>query len=276
MFLPKMKKTLLLLGFLVSLASCSEYQKVLKKDDAGDKYKMAEQLYEEAQAENSKPKYRKALRLLEQIVPQYRGKPQGEKLSYLFANTYYLLEDEYLAGYQFERFVAGYPNSEKLEEAYFKLAKSNYYLSPRYDLDQSKTRKAMDDLQNYIERYPQGEYVEEANKLASDLQIKLEKKAFEIAKQYHHTENYKAAIVAFTNFLEEYPGSPFTEDAYYYKFNSAYLLAINSYDYLMKERLNTAKGFYNNYKKYYPDSQPAYYNQLQSDFEDLNTRLENY
>lgn len=275
MFLQKMKKGLLFLSLMLLLASCSSYQKVLKSEDAGLKYSTAEKLYNEGKAEDKKSKLRKALRLFEQIVPQYRGKPQGEKVTFLFADTYYLLGDDYLAGYQFERFVQSYPNSDKLEEASFKSAKSYYYLSPRYDLDQTETLKAITELQKYIDQFPEGEYVEEANKLATDLRVKLEKKAYEIAKQYHHTEDYKAAIVAFSNFISNYPGSPFREAAFYYRFDSAYQLAINSYRNLQEERLTNAKGFYDNYKRYYPEGS-IYYNQLQTSFEDLETRLQNF
>jgi len=275
MFLQSMKKGLLLLGVFLMLVSCGEYQKVLKNEDAGAKYTMAEKLYNEAKVENNKSKYRKALRLFEQIVPKYRGKPQGEKVTYLFADTYYQLKDNYLAGYQFERFTSAYPNSEKVEEAYFKSAKSYYFLSPRYDLDQTETDKAMKELQKYIDNYPSGEYLEEANKLITDLRVKLEKKAYEIAKQYHHTENYKSAMVAFTNFINEYPGSPFREAAFYYRYDSAYQLAINSYKQLMEERLNAAKDYYKSYQKYYPEGS-AYYDRLQSSNKDLESRLQNY
>ena len=275
MFLQSMKKGLLLLGAFLMLVSCGEYQKVLKNEDAGAKYTMAEKLYNEAKEENDNSKYRKALRLFEQIVPQYRGKPQGEKVTFLFADTYYQLKDNYLAGYQFERFTSAYPNSEKVEEAAFKSAKSYYFLSPRYDLDQTETDKAMAELQKYIDTYPNGEFLEEANKLATALRVKLEKKAYEIAKQYHHTENYKSAMVAFTNFVNEYPGSPFREAAFYYRFDSAYQLAINSYEQLMAERLNTAKGYYNSYQKYYPEGS-AYYDLIQTSNKDLESRLQNF
>ena len=275
MFLLSMKKRLLLLGIFLILVSCGEYQKILKSEDPGVKYAMAEKLYNEAKEENNKSKYRKALRLFEQIVPQYRGKPQGEKVTYLFADTYYQLKDSYLAGYQFERFTSAYPNSEKIEEAAFKSAKSYYFLSPRYDLDQSETDKAMAELQKYIDTYPNGEYLEEANVLATELRVKLEKKAYEIAKQYHHTTNYKSAMVAFTNFISEYPGSPFREAAFYYRFDSAYKLAINSYQQLMEERLNTAKGYYNSYQKYCPEGS-VYNDQLQTSNKDLESRLQNF
>lgn len=255
MFLQRMKKGILLLSILIVATSCSPYQKLLKSSDTGLKYSTAETLYNEAQAGegNSSRKYKKALRLFEQLVPEYRGKPQAQKLMYLYADTYYQLGDYFLAGYQFERFVESYPDSEKLEEAAFKSAKSYYFLSPRYSLDQSETHKAIGKLQAFIDRFPESERLEEANTLATELRVKLEKKAYEIAKQYHHTENYKASITAFTNFISDYPGSPFRELAFYYRFDAAYQYAIKSYIYAMPERLDAAKGFYRDYVRYFPE-----------------------
>ncbi|HSI69961.1 MAG TPA: outer membrane protein assembly factor BamD [Gillisia sp.] len=281
MFLPKIKKVLLLSGLFLILASCSEYQKVLKEAEPGEKYAMAEQLYNEGLEEESNSKFRKAIRLFEQIVPQYRGKPQGEKVTFLFADSYYHVGDNYLAGYQFERFVQAYPNSDRVEEAQFKSAKSYYYLSPRYDLDQTETLKAIAELQKYADAYPNGEYLQEANELATALRVKLEQKDFEIAKQYHRIgdfgvrgENCKAAILAFTNFINEHPGSPFREAAFYYRFDAAYQYAINSYEYLMKERLTTAKDYYSNYMRFYSE-EDEHYNAIQASFTDLESRLQN-
>ena len=257
MFLQRMKKRILLIGLLIITASCGEYQKILSGEDVALKYSTAEALYEEAQAGEGSVdrKYKKALRLFEQIVPQYRGKPQAQKLMYLYANTYYQLEDYFLAGYQFERFVETYPETEKLEEAAFKGAKSYYFLSPPYNLDQTETHKAIAKLQSFINTFPESEKLDEANDLVTELRIKLEKKAYEIAKQYHHTRNYKAAITAFDNFILEYPGSPFREQALFYKFDSAFQYAINSYQYAMAERLEAATDYYDDYKRYFPEGE---------------------
>lgn len=275
MFLQKMKKGFLLLGVFVIAVSCSPYQKVLKSKDTGLKYQTAEQLYEEAQAGEGKVnrKYRKALRIFEQIVPEYRGKPQAQKLMFMYANTYYQLGDYFLSGYQFERFVQSYPESDKLEEAAFKGAKSYYFESPRYSLDQTETKKGISKLQEFINRFPESEKLSEANDLVTELRVKLEKKAYEIAKQYHHTENYKSAITAFDNFILDYPGSPFREKAYYFKFESAYIYAINSFAYVMPERLDAARVYYEDYKRYYPEGE--YVSQADKAISDIDQKQQN-
>lgn len=221
----------------IVLTSCGEYQKALKSDDIKMKYELAEKLYE-------KQKYSKAIRLFEQIAPSYRGKPQAEKLFYMFAQSYYKTKQYYSAGYQFESFAASYPKSDKQEEAMFLGAKSYYTLSPVYSLDQVDTVKAIDKLQNFINAYPNSEFLPEANLLVKELREKLEKKAYEIAKQYNQINDFKESIKALDNFISDYPGTPFKEDALYYKYDSAYKLAINSVPGKMEERLNAAKASY--------------------------------
>lgn len=230
--------------------SCSQYQKVLRKDDMGMKYAFADSLYK-------KGKYKKALKLMEQLVPAYRGKPQAEKLMFIYANTYYNLEDYYSSGYQFERFTQAYPQSDSTEAAFYKSAKSFYQLSERFSLDQKETYKGMEKLQEFINAYPDSDKRTEANTLVTELRTKLEKKQFETARQYYRIEDYKAAIESFDNFITDNPGTSYREQAFLYRLKAAYKLAINSLPYLVQERLLTAKGYYNNFNKYYKDTESA-------------------
>jgi outer membrane protein assembly factor BamD len=237
-----MKKFLVFITFVVLFSSCSEYQKAMKSEDVAVKYTMAEKMYEAK-------KYNKAIRLFEQIAPAYRGKPSAEKMFYMYSQSLYLTKQYYSAGYQFESFTANYPKSEKIEEAAFLGAKSFSKLSPVYSLEQVDTYKSIDKLQNFIDVYPESSYLPEANVLAKELREKLEKKAFENAKQYNTIGNFKSAIVALDNFIIDYPGTPFKEKALYYKLDSSYKLAINSVYSKMEERLQNAKNAYNSLVK---------------------------
>jgi outer membrane protein assembly factor BamD len=204
---------------------------------------MADSLYKQA-------KYSKAIRLFEQIAPQYRGKPQAEKMFYMFSQSYYKTKQYYLAAYQFESFVSGYPKSEKIQEAAYLGAKSYSMLSPVYSLDQVDTFKAIEKLQSFIDAYPNSEYLAEANATMKVLSEKIEKKVYENAKGYNTISDFKSALVAFDNFIADYPGTTFKEDALFYKFDSAYQLGINSIPDKMEERLNVAKVSYQNLIKF--------------------------
>jgi outer membrane protein assembly factor BamD len=241
------KKLVSLFLLVILLVSCSDYQKALKNDDAGVKFDMANKFYEAGE-------YDKTIRLIEQIAPSYRGKPQAEKLFYIFSQSYYKTEQYYLAAYQFESFVSGYPKSEKVEEAAYLSAKSYSTLSPVYSLDQADTFKAIDKLQAFIDTYPNSTYLPEANKTLRELNEKIEKKIYENAKQYNTILDYKSAMVALDNFIADYPGTPFKEDALFYKYDSAYQLGINSVTSKMEERLNVAKTAYASLIKFKPDT----------------------
>ena len=244
MYFCRMNSTVLkcvsLLAMSILFSGCSEYQKLLRSDDTAAKYTMADSLYKAK-------KYKKALPLMEQIVPIYRGKPQAEPLMYRYANTFYNLEDYYLAGYQFERFVVSYPQSDSLEMAAYKSARSYYELSPRYSLDQKDTYVALEKLQTFVDTYNDSEYRMECNEMVQELKVKLELKDIETAKQYRRISDYKAAIKAFDNFIQDHPGSIYREDAYFGRLEAAFVLAQNSVSYLVQERLESAKKYFDSH-----------------------------
>lgn len=242
-----MKKILYL--FLVSIVifSCTEYQKALKSTDPAVKYEAGMQQYDMGN-------YTNAIRLFEEIAPAYRGKPQAEKMFFLLAQAYFKSRQYYLAGYQFESFVSGYPKSEKVEEAYYLGAKSFAMLSPVYSLDQTDTYKAIGKLQDFIDRYPNSQYSVDANVTLKILTDKLEEKVYENAKIYYTIGDYKAAIVALDGFSSDYPGTKYRNDALFYKLDASYELAIKSVYSKQEERLLAAKTAYTNFIKYSSDS----------------------
>ena len=127
-------------------------------------------------------------------------------------------------------------------------------LSPNYSLDQENTNEAMEKLQIFIDNYPNSKYSTEANNYIRELQIKLEKKDFEISKQYYTIRDYKAAISSLDNFISNFPGTPYKENALYYKFISQYEIATNSVPSKRLERLEGAKDTYEAILRYYPES----------------------
>jgi outer membrane protein assembly factor BamD len=262
-----MKKIVSLLFVVVLFYSCNEYQKALKTEDVAVKFDVANKLYEAG-------KYSKAIRILEQMAPIYRGKPQAEKIFYMYAQSYYKTEQYYLAANQFESFVSNYPKSEKLEEAAFLGARCFAKLSPNYSLDQIDTFKAIEKLQAFIDSYPNSSNTPEANKILKSLNEKIEKKVYENAKGYNTVSDYKASLIAFDNFIADYPGTPFKEDALFYKYDSAFQLAINSVPSKMQERLTNAKLAYSNLIKF--KSETKYKEKANQMLAQIDKKLQNF
>jgi len=245
--MQKMKNFIYFIVIALAFSSCNEYQKVLNKGKVNDQYKLATKLY-------NQKKYNKALTLFEKVVPAFANKAQLERVQFMVAKSHFELKDYTLAGYYFNKFVANYPKSSKIEDAMYYAAYGYYLGSPKYSLDQTDTRKALAALQLFIDKFPTSKRIVEVNKLYTVLTQKVEKKHFEIAKQYYTLEEYNACNVAMNNFLEDYPGTIFKEKALYYKFKANFELGMNSIITKKLKRLNNAKLAYIKFKKDYPNS----------------------
>jgi len=243
-----MYRILIILFMSSILLSCNEYQKLLNStDNDTDKYNAAEKYYNDGE-------FRRANALIEQLIPSYRGKPQGERLVFFFADSYFQTKLYYSAAIQFENFIKSYPNSQRIQEAYFMEAKSYYMLSPLYTLDQDDTYTGIDKLQVFINRFPNSEYVSEALELMNDLQNKLEEKDFEISKQYYTIRDYTSAIKALDNFVADNPGTIFREEALYFKWLSQFEIAINSIESRIVDRVSELERSLDNFLRNYPDT----------------------
>ncbi len=243
----KFEKILLLLLIAVTLSSCSEYHRVLNKGKVEAKYKMATELFEQG-------KYKKSIVLFEKIIPIYERKPQMQRIMYMVSEAHYMSQDYELAAYYFNRFIANYPNSSKIEEAAYLVAHSFYLASPKYSRDQKDTQKALDAFQSYIDTYPSSERLEDANLYYDELAYRLEKKSFEIAKQYYQIEDYTASIAAFENFLQEHVGSKLKEDALYFTVMASNDLAMNSVIQKKEKRIKDTFTAHEKFVKIYPES----------------------
>ena len=241
-------RSLYIILIFILMSSCNEYQKLLRSEDIKIKYQKAENYYENGE-------YRRASGLFEQILPKYRGKPQAERITFFYAKSLLEIKNYVLAAYQFESFVKAYPISQKVEEAAYLEAFCFYKQSPKFSLDQEPTVEAIDKLQNFINFYPYSENLNLANEHVQELRVKLEKKSFEIAKQYNTIRDYVSAITVLNSFIIDYPGTPFREDALFYLFDSSYKLAVNSIPSKKLERLNEARKVYEELISEYPQTQ---------------------
>lgn len=104
---------------------------------------------------------------------------------------------------------------------------------------------------------------------------KLEKKAFEIAKIYYKTLNYRAAGIAFDNMLDDYPDTKFREEVMMYSLRSKYELAVNYSRIDAKElRLNNAMTQYRLFMKDFPNSE--FKSEADKIYEELNKDMQKH
>ena len=232
---------------VLTFFSCGKYQKILKSDDVNFKYSEAVKYYKNSE-------FNKALPIFNELLPIFKGTSKSEEISYYFAYTNYSIGDFLMASYLFERFLINFPRSIHAQESKFMIAYCHYQEAPEYSLDATNTILAIDKFQDFIDKYPMSDSIDRCNVLMDELRLNLSRKAFANAKQYHTTEEYRAAIIALDNVLIDFPSVINREEIYYLILESSYFLAINSIQTKKLDRLNKTIDYYNQFNDNFPDS----------------------
>lgn len=242
----------LFLVIAILISSCGKFEKIRKLTDEKKKYAAAVNYYK-------KGEFDKAGILLEEIVPIMKGGDDQEMATFYQAYCDYHTGNYQMANFRFKKFAEVFARSEYAEEAIYMSAYSLYKDSPQFNLDQSGTLTAINELQNYINNYPDSKFREESSNLIKELRKKLERKAYEKAKLYYKTSPFniatlKSAVIEITNFQRDYPDSDFNEEMAYLKVMSQYELAKSTVEHKQKERYDETVLFYQALVDKYPKS----------------------
>lgn len=229
-----MRKILYFIPVLLLLASCTEYTRVMKSRDADYKFEYAKKAYEEG-------KYMQASTVLSEIFTPLRGTAKGEEALYLLAMSYYGNKDYANSNVYFKTYYNRYPKGKYAEQSRFYSGYGFYLDSPDPQLDQSYTLKAIEELTNFIDLYPNSERLEDAKKAIFEMQDKLTLKELQNAQLYYNLgnymgNNYQSAIIVAQNALKDYPYSKYREDFELLILKSKFQEAKNSVSEKMSER----------------------------------------
>jgi outer membrane protein assembly factor BamD len=182
------------------MAGCHGISKVLKNKDPEYKLRMAEQYF-------VKKKYTYAQQLYEDVMPFFKGKPEFEDIYYKYAYSVYNQKDYLNAENLFKTYLEVFPNSPRSEEIDYMRAYTFYKQSPKAELDQTNTIKAMGMMQTFINTHPGSSRIKEANDIIDLSRKKLEIKDYKAAQLYYDIGQYRAAAVSFNTVLNTYPDS---------------------------------------------------------------------
>ena len=183
------------------LSSCSKgINKVLKNPDPEFKLRVAEKYFVQK-------KWNKAQVLYEDVMPYYKTRPEFQDIYYKFAYCAYNQLDYLNAENLFKSYLELFPNSPKAEEMDYMRAFCYYRQSPKAELDQTNTIKAIGMMQVFINTHPGSTRNTDANEIIEKLRTKMETKDFKSAMLYFDMGQFRAAGVAFTTLLNSYPES---------------------------------------------------------------------
>lgn len=247
-------KEYILVGFIavLGLSSCGKFEKFRKSANLPTKYKAAMDYYK-------KKDFDKAGILFDEIMPLMKGDSTQELATFYQAYCDFNLGNYTLANTHFKKFSEVFSRSEYAEEAIYMSAFSLYKDSPNFNLDQTGTLAAINEIQSYLNNYPETKFKDDCTNIIKELRKKLEKKAYEKAKLYYKTSPFniaslKSSVIEITNFQRDFPDSDYNEEMAYMKVLAQYDLAKSTIESKQKERYAEASKFYLELIDKYPQS----------------------
>lgn len=265
LFLNNMKKYIIIA--LLSGAfftSCGEYNKILKHADYEYKYEAAKSYF-------GKGQYTKAATLLEELITILKGTSSAEESLYMLAMSYYNQADYITASHYFANYYTTYPRGTYTELARYHSGKSLFLDTPEARLDQSTTYKAIQELQMFMEYFPDSPRKADAQLMIFSLQDKLVEKDYLAAKLYYNLgtytgnasmtadnringNNFLACIVTAENALKDYPYTAMREEISILLLRAKYKLGVESVLEKKEERMREAIDEYYAFKNEFPES----------------------
>ncbi|MBN2541698.1 outer membrane protein assembly factor BamD [bacterium] len=197
----KFRRKILLILFMAALLflmNCGGKVKVY--DDSLLAFQQAQNAYDRG-------KYNKAVVILEKFVFDFPGSDLVDDAHMLLGRSYYKQKDYVLAIGEFKRLIDSFPESGYAEEAEYMVGECYYKESPRPELDQEHTNRAIEWLESFIEYYPESEYVSKADSIIRLCREKLAVKEYKNAELYFKMNKYDAALLYANLLMETYPES---------------------------------------------------------------------
>jgi len=238
-----------LVGLILLVSSCaSKYSKILNSKDNELRIKKANEYYENK-------KYAHAEELFQDLFPYLRGTPRYEDAFYKFAYSAYYLKDYESASMAFQTFIETFPNSSLVPNADYMQAYCLYLSSPKAELDQTSTNKALGLLKAFVNNYPKSDKTAEAEALIKKCNEKLELKEYLSAQLYYDLGYFKASHLYFDLLLSDYPASQKADQYMFMIAKSSYEYAKVSVPQSQQERYEQTVEDCTNFLGQFPDSQ---------------------
>ena len=158
-------------------------------------------------------KYVKASQQFNIIVDRASHTDLGDDALFFLAESYFLNKDYDLALVEFEKLVSRMGFSPYIEKSRWRICETLMLLSPNFYHDQESSKKAIAQIQDFLDDFPNSEYSKDADKLINELRTRLAEKNMETGKLYVKLKAYDSAIVSYKIVVNEFYDTKFFNDA---------------------------------------------------------------
>ncbi len=218
------------------------------------RYDTPQEAYERGLALYEQGKYDRAAEYLQGVFDFGRTHQWAPDAQLYLARSYRQNKEYILAANEYTRFIEIYRSDPRVPEAEYERAMTYYERSPRFELDQTPTRQAIQYFQLFVTRHPGSEWVDEATTRMQELRNKLARKQFHTAELYERRELYEAAALEYQRTFDQFPDTGYADDALVGAMRSYYEFAQQSVASRQPERLENVIGNYERLIQIFPES----------------------
>lgn len=209
---------LLLVVALTGLGGCGTIGKWFAKAPEPVEVLPEKDLYEQAKEKLDSGNYTRAIELYQALESRYPFGRYGPQALLDLAYAYYKQGESESALTTIDRFIKLHPAHARLDYAYYLRGLVNYRkgmgLVERYfpivlsKRDIAPARDAHKDFSTLLEKFPQSEYAEDAQKRIQWLLNNMAEHEFHVAEFYMRRGAYLAAANRASDLLKNYPNTP--------------------------------------------------------------------
>jgi outer membrane protein assembly factor BamD len=173
----------------------------------------AEQSYNAGIAYMRQGNYGEATKKFEEVDVQHPYSEWARKSLILTSYTNYTRGNYDGAITSARRFVTLYPGSEDAAYAQYIIGQSYFAQIPDVTRDQAITRKALDAMNDLVQRYPDSPYAAEAQKKVDQARDQLAGQEMETGRYYLNKRQYIGAVNRFKVVVQDYQTTRHIEEA---------------------------------------------------------------
>jgi len=185
-------------------------------------------LYNQALANLEEGRLGEASRKFEAIDRQHPYTEWARKALVMGAFTYYRQSKYDEAVNMAKRYITLYPTSDDSAYAYYIIGLAYFRQIPDVTRDQKDTHRAIDAMQEVIDRYPKSEYVSDAETKIRFAREQLAGKEMQVGRYYLERTQYLAAIKRFRIVVEDYSNTNQIEEALYRLVEANYAIGLTT------------------------------------------------
>ncbi len=200
---PTAAPALLFLALALT-AACGGNRNAMPVDTANpDRF-----LYERGTAALKERKWLDAREYFRQVVDNYPQSPLRPEAKLGIGETYLGekgAENLVLAANEFREFLTFYPLNPRADFAQYQLAMSHFMQMRAPDRDQTETKDALTEFNNFFQRFPQSPLMPEVRQKWREARDRLSESSYRVGFHYYRIRWYPGAIDRFREVLKDDP-----------------------------------------------------------------------